>query len=104
MRLLILLISLFVSSCDSTKIEKYSDEEYSRLMIGTWISEYSYDNGAEISYGEKIYKVDGTAEGFISDRVRLPSGDYREVRLISYESKWRVVDGVLICVVHSTRA
>ena len=96
MRLPYILILLVLSGCAIAPQNDLSDERYSQLLVGTWISQYSYYDDAEISYGEKTYNPDGTATGFISDRIRLSSGKYYEVNYKSYTSNWRIEDGVLI--------
>lgn len=95
-RILTLGAILVVSSCATQDQQSLSDETHSALLVGTWIAEYSYDEGNEIRYGEKTYHPDGTAQGFISGRVRQPSGQYEEVMHKSFHSRWRIENRIVI--------
>ena len=93
---LIHFLILFIFGCSTIPTDTISDEEYTKLLIGTWVAQYSLDGDKKIMYGEKTYAADGTATGFISYRVKMPSRDYREIEHISYISKWMIENGIVV--------
>ena len=96
MRLPSFLILLVVSTGINASEAGYSDEEYTQLLIGSWYSQDIYGDGDTMTYFEKKYNADGTSNSVISERVRLPSGQYQEVTLIEISGIWRIENGVLV--------
>ncbi len=90
------LVYLFLCFSVSQSIaEELSDARLSELLIGTWSARYIFENGTYLTYGEKTYHEDGTADGFISYQVVQLSGEYTEIDFLSYKSEWKIIDGVL---------
>jgi hypothetical protein len=92
MKNLIAIFLIFLAGCSN---EADSDKRYTTLLTGTWSSEYTYDDGAIKSYGEKTYHQDGSATGFISDQ-RLVADQYLEFRRQEYSSQWKIENGVVV--------
>jgi len=95
-RVLPLLIPFMLSASTSLPQHVLSDRVYADTLVGTWGTHFSYDDGAEVFYTEKTYRRDGTAEGSVSHKVRLPSGKYRIADRISYKSRWHIANGVVV--------
>lgn len=91
-----LLIPFMLSASATLPQHLLSDCVYADTLVGTWGTHYSYDDGAEVFYTEKTYRPDGTAEGSVSHKVRLPSGKYRIANRISYKSRWHIANGVVV--------
>jgi hypothetical protein len=93
-RILLLITLVFLPGCGSL-LSKPADEAYARQLVGTWSSEYTDRQGNITSYGEKTYAADGTARGFIVFPAASAGQTCSNLRKLTFESRWRVVDGVL---------
>ncbi|WP_237058609.1 hypothetical protein [Microbulbifer sediminum] len=72
------------------------DEYISKSLVGTWRGSYVHMEGRLYVYGEKSYKADGSAQGYISYVVLQDDGNMTEVERVTYSSNWRVEQGILV--------
>src|SRR5262245_47516999 len=93
-QILLLAITLSISGC-SALAPRSADDALAQKLVGTWAGEYA-ESGYLTSYGEKTYYADGHATGFIVFPANANAGACTALRKLSYESKWQVVDGVLV--------
>jgi hypothetical protein len=85
---------LLISGCATTGMQGLSDKEYAELLVGTWTNRIN--KSKKYNYFEKTYYGDGTATGYFTEGHWTNYGLYVEEDGYRFQSKWKILDGVVI--------